>query len=97
MFKTGDKVDIVAGLYKKYNHGTYLRSAGTRMCAVKVDGDIASERNLRLTSIKKRPSATGNVVMSQEHYNEIMNDIKSLTDALSLLELKVKRYGQNVP
>jgi hypothetical protein len=40
--------------------------------------------------------ATGNVVMSQEHYNEIMNDIKSLTDALSLLELKVKRYSQNV-
>jgi hypothetical protein len=94
MFKAGDKVDIVAGLYKKYKHGTYLRAAGTKMCAVKVDGDNASERNLRLTSIKKRPSATGNVVMSQEHYDEIMNDIKALTDALSLLELKARRYSQ---
>ncbi|MGL5936678.1 MAG: hypothetical protein ACRCZI_13775 [Cetobacterium sp.] len=87
-------MDIIAGIYKKYKHGTYLRASGTKMCAVKLNGDVAMERNLRLTSIKKTPLETGNVVISQEHYNELMQDMKALTDALALLELKARRYAR---
>jgi hypothetical protein len=95
-FSPGDCVDIIAGLYKKYKHGTYMRATGTKMCAVKVHGDISSERRLHLTSIKKSTLAKGNVVMSQDQYNKLMDDIKALSDVLSMLELKARRYGQKM-
>jgi hypothetical protein len=90
----GDRVDIIGGNYKKYKHGTFVRASGTKMCIVKVHGDAAKERSLRLTSIKQAEAETGNVVMSKEQYKELLNDIKALSDALAMLELKARRYGQ---
>jgi hypothetical protein len=96
-YKTGYQLDIVGGIYKKYKHATFLRysGTGTKMCDVKVHHDIAMERRVRLTSIKKAATAKNDdevVVMTKKQYNELLDDIKALSDAVALLELKARRY-----
>jgi hypothetical protein len=96
-YRTGDQLDIVGGIYKKYKHATFLRysGTGTKMCDVKVHHDIAMERRVRLTSIKKAATAKNDdevVVMTKKQYNELLDDIKALSDAVALLELKARRY-----
>jgi hypothetical protein len=97
VYRTGDRLDIVGGIYKKYKHATFLRycGTGTKMCDVKVEGDIANERRVRLTSIKKAAKEEGNVVMTKEQYKELLNDIKALSEAVGLLELKARRYASS--
>jgi hypothetical protein len=92
-YKTGDSLDIVGGIYKKYKHATFIRYCGSKMCDVKVDGDIAIERRVRLTSIKKAATKEGTVVMTKEQYKELLEDIKELSEAIGLLELKARRYA----
>jgi hypothetical protein len=103
LYRNGDELEIVAGLYKKYRHATYLRPCGTKMCAVKVNG-IAEERNLRLTSIRKaRDQATSDngkardkkIVLTKHQYDDLLNDIKALTRALDDLQMKVKRLEKS--
>lgn len=97
-YKEGDQLDIVAGLYKKYRTGTYIRACGTKMCAVKVHGDSAQERNLRLSSVRKNNNKFGEdgyIVMTKQQHNELLNEIKVLTEAIHRLELKAKRYGES--
>jgi hypothetical protein len=93
VYRTGDRLDIVGGIYKKYKHATFLRPAGDKMCYVKVHGDMGNERRIRLTSIRKAAREEGNVVMTKEQYKELLEDIKALSEALGLLELKARRYG----
>jgi hypothetical protein len=52
-FTPGERIRIVAGSYKKYKFGTYLRPAGLTKACVRVDGDDRQERQLWLTSLRK--------------------------------------------
>jgi hypothetical protein len=54
-FFKGQRVRIVAGSYKKNGTGTFIDECGKCSCRVKVDHDIASERTIRLASIKEFP------------------------------------------
>jgi hypothetical protein len=97
VYRTGDRLDIIGGVYKRYKHATFIRycGTGTKMCDVKIDNDIATERRVRLTSIKKAATAKHDddlVVMTKKQYNELLDDIKALSDAVALLELKARRY-----
>ena len=49
-YEEGQPVCIVAGLYKSKKTGRYVKTHGTKMCSVKVDGG-GEIRKLRLTSI----------------------------------------------
>jgi hypothetical protein len=94
-FRPGDKVKIVAGLYRTFGHGTYLRPYGTKMCTVKLDGDKASGRNVRLTSISKveeEEDSDAVVVLTKTQYNDLMKDIMIITEALHKLQEKVKAF-----
>jgi hypothetical protein len=95
VLKAGDKVDIIAGLYKRYGQGTYVGPYGKKMWTVEVHGDKA--RNVRLTSIRKAndndEQAQRTVVLSVEEYNELQQEIAGLANALQALQIKVKGYG----
>ena len=71
-FTSGEEVAIVAGDYKKYQTGTYLRPYGWRgvMVTVLVHGENR-ERNLRKTSIakKKTKSSTTASYTNDPNYN----------------------------
>ena len=95
VFKTGDRVLITRGMYKKHGTGTYIEPYGKAMAGIKVDGDSRDRRNLWLTSIEamKRNNSTSkqeDVVVSREAYNELLDEISTLALALKSLELKVK-------
>jgi hypothetical protein len=73
----GDPIDIVGGIYaRRYPKGIYLRPYGKngKMCTVKLHGDIAKERNIRLTSIRKAVDNNANntpITISNEDYNSL--------------------------
>jgi PHD/YefM family antitoxin component YafN of YafNO toxin-antitoxin module len=104
-YKQGDQLDLVGGIYKRYRHATFLHKAGTKMCYVKVHGDSASERSVRLTSVRKAVATTtkgattttksdnDTIVMSKEEYKELLDEINALLTALANLEVKARRYG----
>lgn len=101
IYKEGDHLDIVAGLYKKYRNATYIRPYGSKMCTVKVHGDSGVERNVRLTSVRKSTTTKndgkddGYIVMTKDQYNELLNDINELSTALANLQVKARRFGMS--
>lgn len=99
--KPGDRLYIVSGLYKKNRTGTYLRPYGTKMCAVKVDGDKVKERNLWLSSVHKvfvvathspERKRRNTVSIPKADYKKLLDDIDSLTMTMNELQVRVKSY-----
>jgi len=89
----GERVKIVGGMYKRYKTGTFVETYGRKMATVNIDGE--KQRNIWLTSIapipasKKRP---GNVVLSSQDYQELVQEIHMSVGALEHLQLKVKSF-----
>jgi chemotaxis protein histidine kinase CheA len=51
-YQKGDRVKIVKGVYRVFGKGTVVGPAGKQSARVRVDGDILSERTLRLNSLQ---------------------------------------------
>ena len=90
--KTGDRVKIVAGKYKKNGEGVHLRPAGFISAAIKVKDDKKQERTLRLSSIElmeMEPRTSASATTREE----LLEDIADLTKRLKELEVKVKQLN----
>ena len=88
--KRGDVVKITAGKYKANGEGIYLRKAGLMSAAVKVKGDDAQERTLRLSSLElitKR--STSSKAKKKSSKAELLEDIEVITKRLNALQMKV--------
>ena len=91
--KRGDVVKITAGKYRDNGEGIYLRKAGLMSAAVKVKGDYAQERTLRLSSLepitKKSTSTKAKKKSTSTSKAELLEDIKVITKRLNALQMKV--------
>ena len=88
--KRGDVVKITAGKYKDNGEGIYLRKAGLMSAAVKVKGDCAQERTLRLSSLEpitKRSTSTKAKKKSSKA--ELLEEINVIMKRLNALQMKV--------
>jgi hypothetical protein len=82
----GDKVLIIAGTYKSFGTGIYIRPYGTKMCCVEVH---KVERNLRLTSIRKDEDEDGDKMTATTEaatadYELLVNKLENKMNALEL-------------
>lgn len=98
MYSKGERVKIIAGTYKTNGMGTFQKIYGIKMATVSVDGDSRPKRNIWLSSIQKMDgtgsTATTNnadVTIKRKDYEKLLADIASLQEALTNLELKVKK------
>ncbi len=88
--KRGDVVKITASKYKDNGEGIYLRKAGLMSAAVKVKGDCAQERTLRLSSLEpitKRSTSTKAKKKSSKA--ELLEEINVIMKRLNALQMKV--------
>ena len=81
----------MGGSYKKYRQGILLSFAGDLSANIKVNGDTANERTLRLSSIRKsRWSPINNnnnnnktkttIEISREEYEAILAELETLRE-----------------
>ena len=95
-FRNGEEVQIVKGPYRIFRKGVYLRPAGEKSAAVRING---VERTIRATSIKKIASTTSTtseipetVTMAKSEYEDLIMEIETLSNGLKQLELKMKSF-----
>lgn len=87
-YAKGDRIKIVKGVYKLFGKGTYVAPAGELSARVKVDGDIAKERTIRLKSIRPLESSSFSnrqqqqdnvlILVNREDLQRLVNDVQRL-------------------
>ena len=92
-YKSGMKVNILKGKYKRFGSGIYLRPYGEKMACIKVDGDTQQERNLRLTSIAPSEINDDTVTIERAEYEALLRDMADLKLTVTKLSKRLNECG----
>ena len=103
-YHVNEEINIIGGIYKRYKRGIYKGEYGEKMCSVQMkSGNGTFIRNIRLTSIAKRPINCSNqglneqkleaddITISKEEYQKLLNDMEGLKVCINELESTLKR------
>ena len=105
IYEEGQPVRIVAGLYKSKKTGRYVKTHGTKMCFVQLDGG-GEIRKVRLTSIvpiapaaadeqdnpptpEDAPPPHPTITVSRYEYESLLHEVNVLSEAIRRLQLRV--------
>ena len=101
VYKIGEEVNIVGGLYKKQGRGVYKGPYGkkNKMCVVQIiDGEQRYTRNIYLSSIEpaKKRNSNSKIEIERSELVAIKDELLALQQSVQRLTLRINELEQKI-